>query len=63
MATTEGKLRVTLRKSGIGRPFTQKEVLRGLGLTRLHKTVTLKDTPPIRGMVRKVVHLVEVEIL
>lgn len=63
MSNQDGKLRVTLRKSGINRPYTQKEVLRGLGLTRLHKTVTLYDTPATRGMVRKVIHLVEVEVL
>jgi large subunit ribosomal protein L30 len=57
------QIRVTLRKSGIGRPEDQKIVLKGLGLTRLHKTVVLNDTPPIRGMVRKVVHLVEMEVL
>jgi large subunit ribosomal protein L30 len=57
------QIRVTLRKSGIGRPDAQKIVLKGLGLTRLHKTVVLNDTPPIRGMVRKVVHLVEMEVL
>jgi large subunit ribosomal protein L30 len=59
----DGQIRVTLKRSGIGRPYTQKEVLRGLGLTRLQKSVTLKDTPAVRGMVRKVVHLVEVEVL
>lgn len=57
------QIRVTLRKSGIGRPEAQKIVLKGLGLTRLHKSVVLNDTPPIRGMVRKVVHLVEMEVL
>jgi large subunit ribosomal protein L30 len=57
------QIRVTLRRSGIGRPEAQKIVLKGLGLTRLHKTVVLNDTPPIRGMVRKVVHLVEMEVL
>jgi large subunit ribosomal protein L30 len=57
------QIRVTLRKSGINRPETQKIVLKGLGLTRMHKTVLLNDTPAIRGMVRKVVHLVEMEVL
>jgi large subunit ribosomal protein L30 len=57
------QIRVTLRKSGINRPGTQKIVLKGLGLTRMHKTVLLNDTPAIRGMVRKVVHLVEMEVL
>ena len=35
--------------------------LRGLGLRRLHQTVELEDTPAIRGMIRKVIHLVVVE--
>jgi large subunit ribosomal protein L30 len=59
----EGQIRVTLKRSGIGRPFTQKAVLKGLGLTKLQKTVVLKDTPAARGMVRKVIHLLEVEVL
>ncbi len=57
------QLQIVLRRSGIGQPWKQKEVLRGLGLTRLHKSVTLNDTPAVRGMIRKVVHLVEVEVL
>lgn len=56
----ERKLIVTLRRSGIGRPKTQRATLRGLGLTRLQKTVTLQDTPEIRGMLQKVIHLIEV---
>ncbi len=55
------KLRVTQVKSGISRPQTQRLTLKGLGLTRLHKPVILKDTPAIRGMIRKVGHLVKVE--
>jgi len=55
------KLRVTLVRSGINRPQDQKDTIRGLGLTRLHKTVELNDTPAIRGMIRKVSHLVKVE--
>lgn len=54
------ELKVILRKSGIGRPKTHKEILRGLGLTRLNKCVIRKDTPEIRGMIQKVIHLVEV---
>ena len=57
----ERKLMVTLKRSGIGRPRRQRETLRGMGLTRLHKTVVLEDTPEIRGMVAKVIHLVEVK--
>lgn len=52
---------VTLRRSVIGRPRRQRATLRGLGLTRLHKTVVLQDTPEIRGMLAKVVHLIEVK--
>ena len=59
MAT--GKLKVTLVRSGIGRPETQKRTLRGLGLTRMHRPRVLDDTPAIRGMIRKVQHLVAVE--
>jgi large subunit ribosomal protein L30 len=56
-------IKVTLVRSGIGRPRKQRETLRGLGLTRLHKTVLLQDTPQIRGMVHKVAHLVKTEPL
>jgi len=52
---------ITLKRSGIGRPQRQRDTLRGMGLTKLHKTVVLKDTPEIRGMVSKVIHLVEVK--
>lgn len=55
------KLNVTQIKSGISRPEKHKIVLKGLGLTRMNKTVTLQDTPAIRGMIRKVSHLVKVE--
>lgn len=55
------KLKVTQIRSGIGRPERQKLTLRGLGLTRLNKTVLLNDTLAIRGMIRKVKHLVRVE--
>jgi large subunit ribosomal protein L30 len=56
-----GKLKVTLIRSGIGRPQKQILTLRGLGLNRLHKTMVLNDTNAIRGMIRKVQHLVQVE--
>lgn len=52
--------RVKLVRSGIGHPQRHKDTLRGLGLTKMHKVVTLHDTPAIRGMVKKVEHLVEV---
>ena len=55
------KLRVTQVRSGIGFSQRQKLTLKGLGLTRINKTVTVNDTLPIRGMIRKVSHLVQVE--
>ncbi len=57
------KIQVTLKRSGIGRPQRQKDTIKGLGLTKLHKTVVLNDTPAIRGMVQKVIHLVEMKEL
>ena len=57
------KLKITLIKSYIGRPQKQREILRGMGLGKLNKTVMLKDTPEIRGMVNKVSHLVFMEEL
>jgi len=56
-----GTLKITLIKSMIGKPEKQRQVLRGMGLTRLNKTVELEDTPAIRGMVRQVCHLVKAE--
>jgi len=55
------QIKITLKKSGIGRQEYFTRVLKGLGLTKLHKTVTLQDTPEIRGMIRKVAHMVTVE--
>lgn len=55
------KLKVTLIRSGINRPFDQKATIKGLGLTRMNKSVLLNDTLAIRGMIRKVSHLVRVE--
>ncbi len=59
----EKKLKVTQSKSYIGRPEAQRRVLRGLGLGKMNRTVLLNDTPEIRGMVRKVIHLVSVKEL
>jgi large subunit ribosomal protein L30 len=55
------KLNVTLVKSMIGRPEKHRRVLRGMGLTKINRTVSLEDTPSIRGMVNKVSHLVRME--
>jgi len=55
------KLKVTQVKSGIGRPETQRKTLEGLGLRGPHKSVVLQDSIAVRGMIRKVSHLVTVE--
>lgn len=52
---------VKLIKSMIGRPENQRNVLRGMGLTKVNRRVALEDTPSIRGMIQKVSHLVSVE--
>jgi large subunit ribosomal protein L30 len=51
---------VKYKKSSIGYKQDQKDTIRKLGLRRLNQTVVLEDTPAHRGMVNKVVHLVEV---
>ncbi len=56
-----GTLKVTLVKSMIGRPEKHRRVLRGMGLTKMNKTVLLKDTPYTRGMINAVTHLVKAE--
>jgi large subunit ribosomal protein L30 len=55
------KLKVTQVKSGIGRPETQRKTLEGLGLRGPHRSVVLQDSDAVRGMIRKVSHLVTVE--
>lgn len=46
--------------SPIRRPAKQRETLIGLGLNKMHKTRELEDTPSVRGMIRKISHLVEI---
>ena len=53
-------IRVQLVRSSSGHPKSHRDTLQGLGLTKLNKIVTLKDTPVSRGMVNKVCHLVRV---
>lgn len=52
---------VTLVRSPIGYTKDQKKTVLALGLHRMHQTIEHKDTPALRGMIRKVVHLVQVE--
>ncbi len=62
MATKAKKtIKVTQIGSAIRRPEDQTATLIGLGLNKLHKTRELEDTPAVRGMIRKVQHLLRVE--
>ncbi len=55
------EFKITLVRSHIGKPAKQRAVLQGMGLNRLNKTVILKDTPEVRGMIKKVAHMLKVE--
>ena len=57
------KLKVVLKKSLIGSTDTQRATIAGLGLKRPNQERILDNTPAIRGMVRKVLHLVDVQEL
>ncbi|MGB2769492.1 MAG: 50S ribosomal protein L30 [Candidatus Zixiibacteriota bacterium] len=56
-----GRLRITQIRSAIGRVKEQKQMVRALGIKRLHQSVEHEDNPAIRGMIQKVKHLVKVE--
>jgi large subunit ribosomal protein L30 len=60
---SEAKKTLTVIQTGspIGRKPGQRETLLGLGLKRIRGSRVLEDTPSIRGMIRKVAHLVRVE--
>jgi large subunit ribosomal protein L30 len=61
MSAQAKRVRVTQVRSQIGFDRQQRATLRGLGIRRMHQTVELEDTPQVRGMIRKVLHLVKVE--
>ena len=54
-------LRITLERSAIGYSIRHKATVRALGLRKLHQSVTHPDTPSLRGMLKKVNHLVKIE--
>ena len=54
-------IKLTQTKSGIGRSEKQRATLRGLGLKKLHQESVLEDSPAVRGMVKKVAHLISWE--
>ena len=55
------KVKVTLKRSLIGRPETQRRTVRALGLRKINSIVELPDNPAIRGQLHKVEHLIKVE--
>ena len=63
MADEGKKVRVTQVASVLGRKPGQKETLIGLGLNKIRRSRDLADTPSVRGMIRKVAHLIKVEEL
>ena len=57
MSTT---LKITLIKSTIGKTRKHKNIVSGLGLKKLNKTVELADTPEVRGMIAKISHMLNI---
>jgi large subunit ribosomal protein L30 len=54
-------IKITLIKSPVGRIARHRACVRGLGLRRMHHTVTVVDTPENRGMIKKVIDMLQVE--
>ena len=60
MAKKVQLIKIRQVRSPIGRPREQREVLKSLGLRRVRHVVERADTPAVRGMVKKIPHLVEI---
>lgn len=54
------KIKIKQVGSPIRRPSSQRKILTGLGLGKMHRVVELEDSPEVRGMIRKLPHMVEV---
>ncbi|BCA57469.1 50S ribosomal protein L30 [Sphingomonas sp. HMP6] len=54
-------IKITQTGSPIRREADQRATLIGLGLNKMHRTRELQDTPEVRGMIRKVAHMVKIE--
>jgi len=61
-ASAKKTLKVKLVKSSIACTPKQRATVKGLGLTKLNKTMVLEDTPCVRGMINKIIHMVEVTL-
>lgn len=55
-----GTITIKLKKSVISCTETQKATVRGLGLRKTNSTKTLENTPAVRGMIKKVIHLLDI---
>ncbi len=62
-AASENQLKIKLIRSRIGWPETQREIVKGLGLRKVNSEVIRKDSPEVWGMIRKIPHLLKVEVL
>lgn len=54
------KLQITLVKSTIGKPKKHRDIVAGLGLKKLNKTIEIADTPQTRGMIAKISHMLTI---
>lgn len=63
MSSQAKKLKVTQVRGVVHRPQTQRKTLIGLGLRRVNRSVVVENTPSMRGMIKKVIHLVKVEVV
>ncbi len=57
---TQKMIRIQWYKGTIGRDERQKLTIKGLGFKKLHQIIEVKDSPAIRGMIRKIPHLVKI---
>ena len=57
---TSGKITIRMKKGLIGHPELQRKTILGLGLRHRHDEKTLENTPSVRGMIKKVIHMVEI---
>lgn len=57
---TEKTIKIKWYKGTIGRDRRQKLTIKGLGFRRLHQVIEVRDTSAIRGMIRKIPHLVKI---
>jgi len=57
---TKKKIKITLKKSVIAATDKQKACVKGLGLRKTHTTAELENTPAVRGMIKKVIHLLDI---